>query len=159
MSGHSGYEMAACVEELRGALASHGNCNTGTARRLVEVLGGGSAAGWEVETEARAESVRGVRREIGRRFGREAELCAAELLNNVVRHVGEGAPVRVRAGVGPAGRVRVEVFDRAAGSLPVLVAARGEDESGRGLALVDAVALAWGIEVRGVGKGVWFEVG
>ncbi|MFI7010067.1 ATP-binding protein [Streptomyces sp. NPDC050145] len=186
MSGHSGYEMEDCVEALRGALASHGitlpslrvdlpafagdyappmglvalgNCNTGTARRLVDALGG-RGVWWEVELAARGETVRAVRREVGARYGREAELCVAELLNNVVRHVGEGvaARVRVRAG-GAARRVRVEVIDPAVGALPVLVVARGDDESGRGLALVDAVALAWGIEVRGEGKAVWFEVG
>jgi hypothetical protein len=52
----------------------------------------------------------------------------------------------------------VEVTDPAVGALPVVIAARGDEESGRGLALVEGVALAWGVEVREEGKAVWFEV-
>ncbi|MGW6457816.1 ATP-binding protein [Streptomyces sp. NPDC055078] len=33
-----------------------------------------------------------------------------------------------------------------------------EDERGRGLALVDAVAARWGVKVSGAGKTVWCEV-
>ncbi|MBZ6286564.1 hypothetical protein [Streptomyces olivaceus] len=55
---------------------------------------------------------------------------------------------------------RVEVADPAKGALPVLHRARAEDEFGRGMSLVDAVACGWGVE-RGAagGKTVWCEVG
>jgi hypothetical protein len=36
--------------------------------------------------------------------------------------------------------------------------AAGDDEGGRGLALVDALATRWGVDADGAGKSVWFEV-
>ncbi|WNM35462.1 ATP-binding protein [Streptomyces sp. Li-HN-5-11] len=59
-----------------------------------------------------------------------------------------------------AGRLRVSVTD-ANDALPTLCEASPEDESGRGLALVAALADDWGAEPRpgGIGKTVWFEVG
>jgi anti-sigma regulatory factor (Ser/Thr protein kinase) len=88
----------------------------------------------------------------------EVQLCVSELLGNVIRHVGEGTPVRVRvarvAGVG----IRVEVTDPDPRVLPVLLHATGEDESGRGLVLLDAMALRWGVEQGAASKTVWCEV-
>jgi hypothetical protein len=44
-------------------------------------------------------------------------------------------------------------------ALPVLVAAAGaEAESGRGLALLDALALRWGVEQEAGRKTVWCEL-
>jgi hypothetical protein len=85
-------------------------------------------------------------------------LCVTELVGNVIRHVGEGAPVRVRvARVG--GRIRIEVTDPDPRALPVLVHATDDDESGRGLSILDAVALRWGVEQEGeAGKTVWCEL-
>ncbi|XUL90350.1 ATP-binding protein [Streptomyces galilaeus] len=96
----------------------------------------------------------------------EVELCVSELVSNVIRHVGEGTPVRVRvARVGPDGaRIRVEVTDPDPRALPVLLDATTDTglgaESGRGLMLLDAVAVRWGVgEGDGVsGKVVWCEV-
>ncbi|MFI8790754.1 ATP-binding protein [Streptomyces sp. NPDC055105] len=89
----------------------------------------------------------------------EVQLCVSELLGNVIRHVGEGTPVRVRVarveGVG----IRVEVTDPDPRVLPVLLHATGEDESGRGLVLLDAVARRWGVEQGAASKTVWCEVG
>ncbi|MFE2733594.1 ATP-binding protein [Streptomyces sp. NPDC059349] len=88
----------------------------------------------------------------------EVQLCVSELLGNVIRHVGEGTPVRVRVarveGVG----IRVEVTDPDPRVLPVLLRATGEDESGRGLLLLDAVARRWGVEQGAASKTVWCEV-
>jgi hypothetical protein len=56
----------------------------------------------------------------------------------VIRHIGEGVPVTCGQG-----RTRLEVTD---------------DETGRGLALLDAVTVRWGVE-QGVGsKTVWCEM-
>jgi hypothetical protein len=33
-----------------------------------------------------------------------------------------------------------------------------EDESGRGMRLVDSLARRWGVQPAGTGKCVWFEV-
>lgn len=89
----------------------------------------------------------------------EVQLCVSEMLGNVIRHVGEGTPVVVRVCGGAGGRVRVEVTDSDARALPVLLRAGGDDEYGRGLALLDAVSLRWGVR-RGEGhKTVWCDLG
>ncbi|MFI6726252.1 ATP-binding protein [Streptomyces atratus] len=41
---------------------------------------------------------------------------------------------------------------------PVLRTAAGGDESGRGVSLVDALALRWGVEQGPYGKTVWCEL-
>ncbi|MGX9889991.1 ATP-binding protein [Streptomyces sp. NPDC002276] len=97
----------------------------------------------------------------------EVELCVSELVSNVIRHVGEGTPVRVRVTrVGRGGldddRIRVEVTDPDPRALPVLLDATTDTglgaESGRGLMLLDAVAVRWGVEQGVSGKVVWCEV-
>lgn len=116
----------------------------------------------ELDLLALPKAVPDLRRTVRRHLGvpcADVQLCVTELLANVVRHVGEGAPVRVRVAPTDGGQTRVEVTDPDPHALPVLVCATGEDESGRGLALLDAVALRWGVE-RGVeGKTVWCELG
>ncbi|MFJ9471386.1 ATP-binding protein [Streptomyces caniferus] len=89
----------------------------------------------------------------------DVQLCVSEILGNVIRHVGEGTPVVVRVGGGADGSIRVEVTDSGARALPVRLRAGGDDEHGRGLALLDAVSLRWGVR-RGEGrKTVWCECG
>ncbi|MBT2409247.1 ATP-binding protein [Streptomyces sp. ISL-12] len=85
-------------------------------------------------------------------------LCASELLTNVIDHLGEGTPVSVRVHDTGTGRVRVEVTDPDPRALPVLWSASDSCESGRGLALVDAVAARWGVEQGADHKTVWCEV-
>ncbi|MFH8927616.1 ATP-binding protein [Streptomyces pristinaespiralis] len=84
------------------------------------------------------------------------ELAVTELLANVVHHVPGG-----RCGLlilrQPQG-VRIEVSDGCE-QLPVPQQAGADDESGRGLALLEAVVDKWGVDGRcGTGKTVWFEV-
>ncbi len=56
-------------------------------------------------------------------------------------------------------RLRIEVHDARGERGPVLRAASGEDESGRGLMLVKVLSQRWGCCPRdGVGKIVWVEV-
>ncbi|MFD7775893.1 ATP-binding protein [Streptomyces sp. NPDC059753] len=88
----------------------------------------------------------------------EVQLCVSELLGNVIRHVGEGTPVRVRVVRVEGGGIRVEVTDPDPRVLPVLLHATGDDESGRGLVLLDAVARRWGVEQGAASKTVWCEV-
>jgi Arc/MetJ-type ribon-helix-helix transcriptional regulator/anti-sigma regulatory factor (Ser/Thr protein kinase) len=92
------------------------------------------------------------------RVGGDIQLCVTELVGNVLRHVGEGTPVSVRVGCVGGARIRVAVSDPDPRALPVLLSATGADESGRGLALLGALAVRWGMEVRGVGKTVWCEM-
>ncbi|WSA94026.1 ATP-binding protein [Streptomyces sp. NBC_01795] len=96
-----------------------------------------------------------------------AALIVAELAANAVRHCGNvGRDFRLRLTVSEAepGRVlRVEVTDaRADKPLPTRVPrspSDAEEESGRGLVLVDAVADRWGERVNDlVTKTLWAEL-
>ncbi|WP_043452980.1 ATP-binding protein [Streptomyces fulvoviolaceus] len=183
---HGVYDTTLCVEELRDALAAHGitlpslrvdlpgfagtyrppaglvalgNCNTATARRLLAVLRGRGVL--DLDLLAAPEAVPGLRRAVRRHLGEpcaDVQLCVTELVANVIRHVGEGVPVRVRVARVDGGRIRVEVTDPDARALPVLLHATGDDEAGRGLALLDAVAVRWGVEQGVAGKTVWCEL-
>lgn len=87
----------------------------------------------------------------------DVQLCVTELVSNVIRHVGEGEPVRVRV-ARPGTHIRVEVTDPDPHTLPVLRRADAEAEQGRGLSLVDAVVCRWGVDHGGEGKTVWCEL-
>ncbi|WP_411148324.1 ATP-binding protein [Streptomyces sp. A30] len=89
-----------------------------------------------------------------------AVLLLSELMTNAYRHakVSPGREIRARC-VLAAGRLHVSVTD-ANDTLPTPREASLDEESGRGLALVTALADAWGAEPRphGIGKTVWFEL-
>ncbi|MEW1685991.1 ATP-binding protein [Streptomyces sp. NPDC093594] len=89
-----------------------------------------------------------------------AELLAAELLTNAARHAhrpgGEGARITLTA-YRRKGHLRVEVADPDPNP-PVVRHATTEEENGRGLALVDALADHWGVTERTDGKAVWFSL-
>jgi anti-sigma regulatory factor (Ser/Thr protein kinase) len=87
-----------------------------------------------------------------------AVLLLSELMTNAYRHakVPRGREMWARA-VLAENRLRVSVTD-ADDTLPAPREATPDDETGRGLALVAALADDWGAEPRavGVGKTVWF---
>jgi hypothetical protein len=87
-------------------------------------------------------------------FGEITELLTNELVSNVVHHVGQ--PMTVRA-VWLDDCLRIEVDD-ASTQRPVLRSFDLDSATGRGMALVDALALDWGADVRNDGKTVWFEI-
>ncbi|MFC7895351.1 ATP-binding protein [Streptomyces sp. NPDC057381] len=87
----------------------------------------------------------------------DVQLCVSELLTNVIDHVGEGTPVALRL-TRARDLVRLEVTDLAPHTRPAPRRARDDDESGRGLLLLAAVALRWGVERGRCGKTVWCEV-
>ncbi|MEU6535223.1 ATP-binding protein [Streptomyces sp. NPDC047000] len=89
----------------------------------------------------------------------EVRLCATELVTNVIDHVGDGTPVTVRVSAADQGRTRIEVTDPDPRALPTLLHATATDESGRGLALLDALALRWGVHQGPGRKTVWCELG
>ncbi|MEU3901202.1 ATP-binding protein [Streptomyces sp. NPDC045251] len=98
-------------------------------------------------------------RRLLRHHAHDVRLCATELLTNVIDHVGEGTPATVRVMKLSTGHVRVEVTDPDPRALPLLVRPAGATaESGRGLALLDALALRWGVEQQGHGKTVWCDL-
>lgn len=83
-------------------------------------------------------------------------LLVSELVTNAVVHAASEPEVAV---VLQRDRLRVEVAD-ASPDLPVPRQARLTDDSGRGMALLDDLATAWGVTPLGDddGKVVWFEV-
>ena len=93
---------------------------------------------------------------IGGSTNQVAELLTAELVANAVVHAPGSGDVSVRVRV-DGSVLRVEVTDGGAGR-PVLRHASPTAPDGRGLALVDALASAWGAVPAGAGKTVWFEL-
>jgi anti-sigma regulatory factor (Ser/Thr protein kinase) len=86
------------------------------------------------------------------------ELLVSEIVTNAILHATSAPELSVMLFDD---RVRVEVRDEDDDRAPRL---RPSPEptatSGRGLAIVDALSSAWGIDTqRGIGKCVWFEVG
>ena len=81
-------------------------------------------------------------------------LLVSELVANAVLHAGSQVEVTVQL---KAGTVRIEVLDEGE-DLPHLREAADHATSGRGLAMVEALSLAWGADQRDGGKAVWFEV-
>ena len=88
----------------------------------------------------------------------DALLLISELVTNSVVH---GGPPIVLAIECDGNGLQVRVRDGAA-DLPVPRQAADDDESGRGLSLVDLLTDTWGMEPvvdeHGVGKQVWFEL-
>ncbi|MFJ9705661.1 ATP-binding protein [Streptomyces sp. NPDC101234] len=90
----------------------------------------------------------------------DVRLCATESLTNVIDHVGEGTPVTVRVIGGQAhDRTRIEVTDSDPRALPTLRSATETEESGRGLAVLDALTDRWGVDLGPDRKTVWCEIG
>lgn len=82
-------------------------------------------------------------------------LLVSELVTNSVVHASSEVEVLVRL---TSDAARVEVTD-ASEVVPAPREARLEEDSGRGLALVDTMARRWGVRAApGRGKTVWFEV-
>lgn len=83
-------------------------------------------------------------------------LLVSEVATNAVLHA-YGPEIHIRV-LDHGERLRVEVVD---GS-PVLPFPRRPQagaEDGRGLALVEALAVRWGVDARPDGKTFWFEIG
>ncbi|MFI0815265.1 ATP-binding protein [Streptomyces sp. NPDC021098] len=85
-------------------------------------------------------------------------LVLSELATNAVRHGRvPGRYYEVRIAYDAEKLVGVEVSDPGDG-LPVIGDAAPDAERGRGLAIVEGVAEAWGVRERVVGKTVWARV-
>jgi hypothetical protein len=87
----------------------------------------------------------------------EVQLCVSELLTNVIKHLGEGTPVTLRV-TRTDGRTRVAVTDPEPYAWLVVRAAGPDDENGRGLLLLDALATPWGVGQGPEGKTVRCEL-
>ena len=91
-----------------------------------------------------------------------AELIISELIANAVRHTPCDS-IRLIIGRPSATRLRVGVVDRAPSRKPVLEQVGEDDESGRGLLLIDGIADRWGYDLHGPHerprcKEVWAEL-
>lgn len=143
--------MTACVARVVNGMDG---CRFGVVRRA-----------WDVSFLAEPEELAGLRRVIRERLElwgladivQDAQLCASELVANVIEHVGRGTPARLAVSMSGR-RLRLEVSDPDTRALPTLGAQTYEHERGRGLMLVDGVAERWGVVLRGDSKVTWCEL-
>ncbi len=84
-----------------------------------------------------------------------ASLLVSELVTNALLHTKGPAVLEVVPAVD---RVRIQVSDPLARG-PEAKGTDLESEHGRGVMLVEALALRWGVDPHGAGKVVWAEVG
>ena len=114
---------------------------------------------------AAVEAVASARREVATLVGKlgfslsdetveTIELLASEVIANAILYSAAPCDVTVTR---TDERLRVEVADTNS-SLPSVVTAAPDDECGRGLLLVDALANAWGVQPDPRGKMTWFEI-
>lgn len=86
----------------------------------------------------------------------DAALVASELVTNAVRY-GGGDPIDVEV-TGDEDRVRIAVTDSNTAELPRVLSVADDSLGGRGMAIVAALAAAWGAERRASRKTVWAEL-
>ena len=84
----------------------------------------------------------------------DAVLIVSEIVTNAIRYC--AGPVQLRLSRA-ADYIRVEVTDSSADE-PRLLDARPDDESGRGLRIVNQLATRWGHRPVGNGKQVWADL-
>ncbi|MCU0302429.1 MAG: ATP-binding protein [Candidatus Nanopelagicales bacterium] len=85
----------------------------------------------------------------------DAQLLVSEVVTNAVRHA--RGPIAVHAHVRD-GFLHLEVGDSQPELLPERREARAEDESGRGMELVDKLSARWGWKVTERSKVIWFDL-
>lgn len=120
---------------------------------------------WELPFLAEPEEVAGLRRVVRlhlRLWGLSdvvdaAEICVSELAANVITHVGEGTPTTLVVEMNGT-HLRVALRDPDTRVLPTLVHAGPDEESGRGMALLDAVSDRWGVILGAESKLVWCDL-
>ncbi|WP_344571032.1 ATP-binding SpoIIE family protein phosphatase [Kitasatospora viridis] len=113
---------------------------------------------------ARVAELRGELRDALRRWGvaeliDTAELLTSELVTNAIRHTDRDAmfTARLYREDRREPRLRIEVEDES-DLWPKRRTPGEQASSGRGLMLVEALADGWGVEPRGTGKRMWFEL-
>lgn len=85
----------------------------------------------------------------------DAQLLISELVTNAVRHGAPPLTLQLTCDESTGMTARVSDNDPA---LPTCTAASDQAESGRGMALVDLISDAWGVEPAPPGKAVWFRL-
>ena len=84
-----------------------------------------------------------------------AVLLTSELVTNAIRH--EASETVAVAITCSCGRLRVDVHDTSR-FLPMLMEARADAETGRGLMLVATLSAEWGVYLTPAGKAVYFTL-
>ncbi|MFE7761903.1 ATP-binding protein [Streptomyces sp. NPDC057438] len=120
---------------------------------------------WDLTFTADPEEVAALRRLLRLHLGLwdlgeivdEAQLCVSALVSNVITHVGPGTPATLTVSMSGA-RLRIEVHDPDTRAQPTLIVADADAECGRGMALVDAVADRWGVQLHDGRKVTWCEL-
>ena len=120
---------------------------------------------WDLPFVAEPEEVSGLRRILRlhlelwglHEVADTAQLCVSELVSNVIRHVGLGTPTTLAISMNGT-YLRIEVHDPDTRALPTLLDAGSEAEAGRGVAIVDAVADRWGVQLSPDRKVTWCEL-
>jgi DNA-binding NarL/FixJ family response regulator len=149
------------------AYLSKGTAPTRLCDELIRVLQTAKAVSDVVATErmrfpAELLSARAARRFVGAVLEQwscsdledSIQLLVSELVTNAVIHANSDVEVALHL---RADRVRVEVVDAATEYVHRRDAGE-EEQSGRGMALTEALASAWGIDTLVAGKSIWFEV-
>jgi anti-sigma regulatory factor (Ser/Thr protein kinase) len=83
-----------------------------------------------------------------------AELLTSELVTNSVLHCGSSVVVAVHS---LDDCMRIEVID-GCDQLPELKSPSVQDDTGRGLMIVDVLADRWGVVMHDYGKAIWFTL-
>ncbi|WP_309141816.1 ATP-binding protein [Streptomyces griseicoloratus] len=120
---------------------------------------------WTLAFTAEPKEVAGLRRAMRLHLGiwglhevvDQAQLCVSELASNVITHVGTGTPATLAVSMNGV-RLRIEVRDPDTRALPTLLHVNVDAEGGRGMALVDALAERWGVELGPDRKVTWCEL-
>ncbi|MFF8912115.1 ATP-binding protein [Streptomyces sp. NPDC015032] len=120
---------------------------------------------WELPFLAEPEEVAGLRRTMRshlRLWGLSdvadaAEICVSELVANVIRHVGTGTSSALVVEMNGT-HLRVALRDPDTRALPTLLSVGPDDESGRGLAMLDALSERWGVTLGADSKLVWCDL-
>ncbi|MFC8200625.1 ATP-binding protein [Streptomyces sp. NPDC057298] len=120
---------------------------------------------WDLDFTAEPEAVAALRRIMRlhldvwglQEVTDDAQLCVTELVANVITHVGHGTPTTLAVSMNGT-YLRIEIHDPDTRALPTLFAAGDDTESGRGMALVNALADRWGVQLRADRKVTWCEL-
>ncbi|MFD7813224.1 ATP-binding protein [Streptomyces sp. NPDC059785] len=120
---------------------------------------------WDLAFSADPAEVAGLRRIMRLHLGiwglhhiaDDAQLCVSELVANVIAHVGVGTPATLAVSMSGE-HLRIEVHDPDVRASPTLLQPNLEAEGGRGMALVDAIADRWGVELKLDRKATWCEL-
>ncbi|WP_199836662.1 ATP-binding protein [Streptomyces sp. CB01373] len=121
---------------------------------------------WELPFLAQAEEVAALRRLLRlhlelwglQEVSDAAQLCVSELVANVIKHVGPATPTTLAVFMNGT-RLRIEVHDPDPRVLPILTDADSDAETGRGMALIEAITDRWGVDLTDGRKATWCELG